>query len=160
MEQFTLPFLFLPLLVSLRSKQMREKPHKTGCLSLHNCRCPNPKKHKLHNEIFIKKMVHMMPARLVKAEHSFHNNLKSMFGYTLEGERVWDYTCMKVFQALHSLWKMQDEEVRMWNLFVCSEFCCCFNTTHTDTDSATENNWNICFSVFPEFNWFYTFSFH
>lgn len=30
----------------------------------------------------------MMPVRLVELEHDFHNNLKSMFGYILEHERV------------------------------------------------------------------------
>lgn len=35
-----------------------------------------------------RKMVDMMPVRLVKPEYSFHNNLKNMFGYTLEVEGV------------------------------------------------------------------------
>lgn len=83
--------------------------------------------------------------------------LKSMFRYTLEGERVWDYTCMKVSRHCFTLEDGRTRHVRMWNLFVHSDFCCCFNTTPTDRDSATENNWNICFPVFPEFNWFHSF---
>lgn len=90
---------------------MREKPHKTGCLSLHNCRCPNPKKHKLHKQIFIKKkMVHMMPGRPEKTEYNFHNNLKSVFGYTLEGERVWDHTAWRASKHCPHLGGWQDEE--------------------------------------------------
>lgn len=109
-EQFIPPFLFLALLVPRRSKQMREKPHKTGCLSLHNCRCPNTKKHKLHNQIFIKKkMVHMMPGRSVKPEYKFHNNL---FGYTLEGESL----RLHLHEGFPSTALTLMRHVRMWNL--------------------------------------------
>lgn len=142
MEQLILPFTFLPLLVSLRSKQMQEKPHKTGCLSLYHCRCPNPKKHKLHNQIFTKKkMVHMMPVILVKPEYNFHNYRKSIF---------WVHTRRRKSLRLHlhqglpstalTLEDGRTRHVRMWNFFVCSDFCCCFNSTPIDRDNATENN--------------------
>lgn len=141
---------------------MREKPHKTGCLSLHNCRCPNPKKHKLHKQIFIKKkMVHMMPGRPEKTEYNFHNNLKSVFGYTPEGERVWDHTCMKGFQALPSLGRMAGWGMRECGISLCIQTSAAASTplplTETVLQKTTET---FVFQLFPEFNWFYTFSFH
>lgn len=146
-EQLIPPFLFPPLLASLRSKQMKEKPYKTGCLSLHDCRCPNPKKHKLHNQISIKKMVHMMPVRLVKPEYNFHNNLKSMFGYTLEGERVWDYTCMKVFQALHSLWRMAGQGMWECGISLCTQTPVAASTPLPLTETVLQKITETFFSI-------------
>lgn len=145
MEQFILPFLFLPLLVSLRSKQMREKPHKTGCLSLHDCRCPNPKKHKLHNQIFIKK-------KQVTGTYDACKISRTRVRLPQQSEEyVWVHTRRRKSLRLHlheerspstaiTLEDGRMRHMRMCNLFVHSDFCCCFNTTPTDRDSATENN--------------------